>query len=131
MNITTLLGYLTLLIHCLFIIVFIAYIFYGEVTKKYINSVFIIFIGLLVSSLMYDGCFLTKIEQYFWDDYEWKGITYETYKRALGINNDYDTMKYSFMIAITLLYVTFMNRLRLHKNSLSGRYFNLITNMIQ
>ena len=131
MNINILVGYIILLFHGLFIIAYIAYIFYGEVTKKYINIICVIFIALLLNSILYDGCFLTKIEQYLWDDYEWKGITYETYKNALGVDNNYETMKYSFIGAILILYITFINRVRLHKNSLSGRYFNLITNMIQ
>ena len=126
MNLSYISGYIILFVHALFMVTYMAYILYGKITQKYINIVFIILFGLVLSSVVLGDCFLTKIEQYLWNDYEWKGLSYTAYKEFLGVDSDLATMKYSFMIAILLFYVTFVNRVRLHKNSVSGKYFNML-----
>ena len=119
-------GYIVLLLHFAFIIGYIGYILYAEITQRYLNIVFCVLGGLLMSSIVFDGCFLTQLEQYLWDDEDWKGLTYTAYKHFLGVETDLETLKYSFMIGVSLFYITFINRIRLHKNSVSGRYFDYV-----
>ena len=126
MNLSYVTGYIVLFIHALFIISYMGYILYGQITQRYINIVFLVLIGLIISSVTLGDCFLTKIEQYLWDDDEWKGLSYTAYKEFLGVDNDLATMKYSFIVVLVLFYITFINRVRLHNNSISGKYFNML-----
>lgn len=126
MNLSYMTGYIVLLVHALFMISYMGYIIYGQITQRYINIVFIVLVGLILSSVLLGDCFLTKIEQYLWDDDEWKGLSYTAYKKLLGVDNDLSAMKYSFMIGILLFYITFINRVRLHNNSISGKYFSML-----
>lgn len=126
MNLRYASGYLVLLLHFAFIIGYIGYILYAQITQRYLNIVFCVLGGLVATSIVFDGCFLTQLEQYLWDDEDWKGLTYTAYKKFLGVETDLETLKYSFMIGVSLFYITFINRIRLHKNSVSGRYFDYV-----
>lgn len=124
MNINNIIGHTLFIFHVLFIISYIIYIFFAKVSQIYINNVFIILFGLVLSSIIFDGCFLTHLERYYWDDYTWKGFSYETYKKIFGFDSDFQSLKYLFIIIISLFYITFLNRIRLYKNSIAERYFN-------
>ena len=126
MNQSKILGHILVVFHLLFIISYVCYILFAKISQQYINIVFLILIGIVLSSILFDGCFLTYFERYFLDDYTWKGISYESYKRFFGFDSNYEFLKYSFMFFTCLFYIVFLNRIRLHKNSIASKYFDYL-----
>lgn len=121
-----LIGNIIIILHILFIVCYVSYIIFAKITQNYINIVFGILISLVISSILFDGCFVTDLERYYLGDKEWKGLSYTAYKKLFGFYSDYEFLKYSFIFFLGLFYVTFIYRLKLHKNSLAYKYFDYL-----